>query len=68
VSDVAVHKEGTETPNAKKSYQITAKDLPLHCPTDEMRQWDSHPRVFLDIEATGEVRCPYCSADYKLVG
>jgi uncharacterized Zn-finger protein len=65
----AVHiKEGSETPNAKKTYQVTAKDLPLHCPMDEMRQWDSHPRVFLPIEATGEAKCPYCGADYKLTG
>lgn len=65
----AVHiKEGSETPNAKKTYQVTANDLPLHCPMDEMRQWDSHPRVFLPIEATGEAKCPYCGADYKLSG
>jgi len=63
----AVQKEGIETPNAQKVYRVTAKDLPLHCPMDAMRQWDSHPRVFLPIEATGEARCPYCGADYKLV-
>ncbi|MFI4921842.1 MAG: zinc-finger domain-containing protein [Gammaproteobacteria bacterium] len=68
MSVVAVHKEGNETPNAKKSYQVTAKDLPLHCPTDEMRQWDSHPRVYLPIEATGDAKCPYCGTDYKLTG
>jgi uncharacterized Zn-finger protein len=25
-----------------------------------------HPRVFLPIEKTGEVTCPYCGAKYKL--
>ena len=54
-------------PNAQSNYQVTRKDLPLHCPMPGMSQWNSHPRVFLDIEATGEVRCPYCSAEYKLV-
>ncbi|HEU5398668.1 MAG TPA: zinc-finger domain-containing protein [Gammaproteobacteria bacterium] len=55
------------TPNAQRSYQVTRKDLPLHCPMNGMRQWDSHPRVFLPIEATGEAKCPYCGAEYKLV-
>ncbi len=64
----AVQPEGTQTPNAQKSYQVTVKDLPLHCPMDGMRQWDSHTRVFLPIEETGEAKCPYCGADYKLVG
>lgn len=63
----AVQKEGIETPNAQKVYRVTAKDLPLHCPMDNMSQWNSHPRVFLPIEATGEAKCPYCGADYKLV-
>ncbi|MGH8414643.1 MAG: zinc-finger domain-containing protein [Gammaproteobacteria bacterium] len=59
--------EGLLTPNAERHYEVTRKDLPLHCPMDGMSLWDSHPRVFLDIEATGEVECPYCSATYKLV-
>jgi len=64
----AAQNEGTQTPNAQKSYQVTRKDLPLHCPMPGMSQWNSHPRVFLPIEATGEAKCPYCGADYKLVG
>jgi uncharacterized Zn-finger protein len=28
--------------------------------------WASHPRVFLDIAATGHVACPYCGTKYKL--
>ena len=66
--DGAQTQEGIGIPNAQKSYQVSAKDLPLHCPMNGLRQWDSHPRVFLPIEATGEARCPYCGADYKLVG
>ena len=46
--------------------EITAKDLPLHCPTAAVAAWSSHPRVFLDITKTGQVACPYCGTRYKL--
>lgn len=46
--------------------EISAKDLPLHCPTKEVALWASHPRVFLDITVTGEATCPYCGTQYKL--
>ena len=49
-----------------KEIEITAKDLPLHCPTDAAAVWSSHPRVFLDIAATGQATCPYCGTEYKL--
>jgi uncharacterized Zn-finger protein len=52
--------------NKPQVIEITAKDLPLHCPTDEMALWCSHPRVFLDVPATGEVLCPYCGTRYRL--
>lgn len=52
--------------NAEKRHEISSKDLPLHCPMSGMTQWDSHPRVFLPIEQTGEVKCPYCGATYLL--
>jgi uncharacterized Zn-finger protein len=59
--------EPTQVPNAQRSYRVTRDDLPLHCPMDNMRLWDSHPRVYLPIEATGKAKCPYCGADYVLV-
>jgi uncharacterized Zn-finger protein len=31
-----------------------------------MHLWNSHPRVFLQIEKTGFAKCPYCSAEYTL--
>lgn len=46
--------------------EVTAKDLPLHCPTKEVALWASHPRVFLDITETGTAACPYCGTVYKL--
>ena len=49
-------------------YEVTAKDLPLHCPTPAMPLWDGHPRVFLALEKTGEAVCPYCGTHYKLKG
>lgn len=52
--------------NSQKQYEVTHKDLPLHCPTPEMSKWNSHPRVYLPIEKTGKAKCPYCGADYIL--
>lgn len=52
--------------NAVKRYEITKKDLPLHCPMPSMTLWNSHPRVYLPIEETGEAACPYCGAVYIL--
>lgn len=52
--------------NAVKRYEITNKDLPLHCPMPNMSLWNSHPRVYLPIEETGEAACPYCGAVYIL--
>ncbi len=49
-----------------KEIEVTAKDLPLHCPTKEVALWASHPRVFLDVAATGHVACPYCGTHYRL--
>lgn len=53
------------TENARE-VEVTAQDLPLHCPTPDMPLWCSHPRVFLDIAATGEALCPYCGTRYRL--
>lgn len=67
MAKAAVEQPGLQTPNARRHYDVTRKDLPLHCPMDGMSLWNSHPRVFLPVEATGEVECPYCSATYTLV-
>jgi uncharacterized Zn-finger protein len=48
--------------------EVTAADLPLHCPLPSQKVWNSHPRVFLPIEKTGEVLCPYCGTRYVLKG
>lgn len=38
------------------------------CPSPKagMAVWSSHPRVYLDVAATGEARCPYCGTIYRL--
>ena len=52
----------------KKTVEVTARDLPLHCPQPGAAQWSSHPRVFLDVVRTGEAVCPYCSTHYVFKG
>ncbi|MGH8670743.1 MAG: zinc-finger domain-containing protein [Burkholderiales bacterium] len=56
------------TDNKQRLIEITEKDLPLHCPTADMQLWNSHPRVFLPIEKTGEALCPYCGTLFRLKG
>jgi uncharacterized Zn-finger protein len=59
--------ENLEAANAVKVYKVTRADLPLHCPMPGTYLWNSHPKVYLPIEKTGEAKCPYCSASYELV-
>jgi uncharacterized Zn-finger protein len=50
-----------------RQYEVTANDLPLSCPMEPLRVWDAHPRVYLPIEETGHIACPYCGAQYTLI-
>ncbi len=54
--------------NAEKRYTVHRADLPLSCPLPSMALWNSHPRVYLAIEAAPdhEVQCPYCGAHFVL--
>lgn len=52
--------------NAQHNYAVRVKDLPLSCPMPGMYLWNSHPKVFLPIEETGEAKCPYCGAQYHM--
>ena len=54
--------------SASSAVEVTANDLPLHCPNPAMPLWSSHPRVFLDVSATGTAMCPYCGTRYNLRG
>ena len=52
--------------NAEHRYAVQRKDLPLSCPMPGMYLWNSHPKVYLPVEETGEAKCPYCGAVYYL--
>lgn len=58
----------TRSSNKQKPIEIAAADLPLHCPLPSQKLWDSHPRVFLPIDKTGDALCPYCGTRYLLRG
>jgi uncharacterized Zn-finger protein len=52
--------------NAQHRYEVRHNDLPLSCPMPGMYLWNSHPKVYLPIEESGEAMCPYCGAQYYL--
>lgn len=52
--------------NAENRYEVRHRDLPLSCPMPGMTLWNSHPKVYLAVEATGSAKCPYCGAVYVL--
>lgn len=51
----------------RRRIEITARDLPLSCPPRNERVWDAHPRVYLPIEATTSLVCPYCDTEFVLI-
>ena len=55
-----------EANRVQSHFVVSSKDLPLQCPMPGQELWNSHPRVYLAIEETGEAKCPYCGAEYKL--
>ena len=57
-----------QTDNKTREIEITTDDLPLHCPTPAMKLWNTHPRVYLPVENTGEALCPYCGTHFTLKG
>lgn len=50
--------------------EVVAGDLSgpgvVFCPNPKMPLWSSHPRVFIDVAAAGEGKCPYCGTVYRL--
>ena len=56
----------------QKTVELLPKDLKGHggvfCPSPlaDMKLWNSHPKVFLDVARTGQAKCPYCSTEYRL--
>ena len=60
--------EQTKRANTQRRVVVVATDLPLHCPTPSQALWNTHPRVFLPIEPSGQALCPYCGTLYVLKG
>ncbi len=52
----------------KRVVEVTEHDLPLHCPVPSAPLWARHPRVFLDVAASGEMLCPYCGTRFVYKG
>ena len=52
----------------RDAVEVRPQDLPVHCPSPRMPLWSSHPRVYLDVAATGAASCPYCGTRYRLAG
>ncbi|OWG13611.1 hypothetical protein KDK82_5038 [Delftia sp. K82] len=52
--------------------ELATKDLNaqggVFCPSPkaDMKLWNSHPKVYLDVAHTGEAKCPYCGTLYRL--
>ena len=52
--------------------ELLAKDLNanggVYCPSAhaDMKLWNSHPKVYLDVAKTGQAKCPYCGTVYNL--
>ena len=61
------------TPARKEAVvELGARDLNanggIFCPSPAagMKLWNNHPRVYLDLAASGAAKCPYCGTVYKL--
>jgi uncharacterized Zn-finger protein len=52
--------------------EISVKDLNsqggVFCPSPkaDMKLWNNHPKVYLDVGRTGSSKCPYCGTVYQL--
>ncbi len=57
-----------ETTQSEQRIEVTAADLPLHCPMPRTPLWSYHPRVFLKVGDAPEVKCPYCGTVYVFKG
>lgn len=57
---------------SNSTVELLAKDLNaqggVYCPSPQagMKLWSSHPKVYLDVAASGQAKCPYCGTVYKL--
>ena len=40
----------------------------VFCPSPQadMKLWNSHPKVYLDVAKSGQAKCAYCGTVYRL--
>ncbi len=56
----------------KAHVELLARDLNaqggVFCPSAkaDMKLWNNHPKVYLDVAHTGQAKCPYCGTVYRL--
>jgi len=55
-----------EYANTQNRVEVSRADLPLSCPLPKQKLWNAHPRVYLPVEDSGEISCPYCGTHYVL--
>ena len=52
--------------------ELLASDLNpqggVYCPSPraDMKVWNNHPKVYLDVARTGQAKCSYCGTLYQL--
>lgn len=52
--------------------ELLARDLNsmggIFCPSPkaDMKLWNTHPRIYLDVATSGAAKCAYCGTVYKL--
>lgn len=56
----------SESPDKNQVIKVSKSELPVHCPTEEMGLWNSHPRVFIPLEESPKGSCPYCGTRFEL--
>ncbi len=65
-------KDGMNVRHPQAVVQLLAADLvgpgAVFCPNPRMPLWSTHPKVFLDVGSTGQVKCPYCGTVYRMKG
>ena len=60
------------TSPAAATVELSAKELNrqggVYCPAPAagMKIWNTHPKVYLDVAAKGQAKCPYCGTLYRL--
>lgn len=60
----------TSTQTPPSFVEVSAADLQgqgvIHCPNPKMPLWSTHPKIYLDLAATGQAKCSYCGTVYRL--